>query len=314
MSNKKRVSIGGKNQISPEEKKNKAKSPTTDDGYAGNLLIEGIPRFNKTKSEQVYAGSNNSWIVLGRDRPGSKQSGYINNTQAGAIDIVVGRMAYRSTSYIRGKYVYTDPNFKGDAARIYISQKTNIDDNFGLVAGSVGNPKPRSGIALKADGVRIIAREGIKLVTKTDSKNSQGGEMLDSVFGIDLLATNDDSLLEPIPKGNKLVEALTKIVTNIDKLNGIVDSFLQYQVHLNSVITHHTHTSPGKVIPVPGGVIWETNPSIPVMSEGMKTAMNLLATTKKSFVVNKINLGNFQNRYLSPMGDGYINSYFNNTT
>ena len=53
-------------------------------------------------------------------------------------------------------------------------------------------PIPRSGIALKADGVRLIGREGIKLVTGVDSINSQGGT-IEYAKGIDLIAGNDDS-------------------------------------------------------------------------------------------------------------------------
>ena len=50
---------------------------------------------------------------------------------------------------------------------------SDIDDNFELVDGSIGNSKNKSAIAMKADGIRIIAREGIKLVTKTDNANRE---------------------------------------------------------------------------------------------------------------------------------------------
>lgn len=41
-------------------------------GTIGSILLEPIPHFNKTESEEVIQGKNNSWIVLGRDRPGNK--------------------------------------------------------------------------------------------------------------------------------------------------------------------------------------------------------------------------------------------------
>ena len=55
----------------------------------------------------------------------------------------------------------------------------------------------KSAIAIKADGIRIIAREGIKLVTRTDAQNSQGGTV-DGIEGISLIAGGDDKYIEPL--------------------------------------------------------------------------------------------------------------------
>ena len=54
---------------------------------------------------------------------------------------------------------------------------------------------------------RIIGREGIKLITKTDNQNSQGGDVR-SILGIDLIAGNDDSDLQPMVKGDNLKNCL----------------------------------------------------------------------------------------------------------
>lgn len=45
-------------------------------GIAGDHFLEPVPHFNKTDSENVFQGESNSWIVLGRDRPNHKLSGY----------------------------------------------------------------------------------------------------------------------------------------------------------------------------------------------------------------------------------------------
>ena len=174
-------------------------------------------------------------------------------------------------------------------------------------------PLTKSAVALKADGIRIIAREGIKLVTGVDGINSQGGEIA-SVSGIDLIADNDDELLQPLVKGENLIEALKKLVTHVDKLTGIVDSVMTYQSHLNRRITHHTHMSPAKIIEVPGGVIWETCPSFPVAAQGIKTSIDHLTSSKVSMINIKNNLGIFTQKYFNPACDGYINSRHNNTT
>lgn len=313
---KKAVEASGPNAKSLSEA-----SPTAAAEYkgvaGGPLSGDEYPSYNKTSSEKVVEGKHNSSIVLGRDRPASIISGYsgTGDTQAGSIDIVAGRMAYKATSSNKeGKKIYTDPNFKHDAARIYLSQKSNIDEYFDLADGIVGNSKTKSAIGLKADGIRIVAREGIKLVTRTDRVNSQGGDVVD-VNGIDLIATNDDTQLQPLVKGSNLAESLQKLTDHVDKLNGIVDSLLQYQSYLNERITNHFHYGPANVYSFPGGgFIWSTTPSPPLMAAGQKTMVDHLSQTKRSLMIHKANLAQFKLNYYTPMGKKYINSRYNNTT
>jgi hypothetical protein len=315
---KKAFSINGDNKISIRDKEKIEENDSLKfGGVGGGILLEGVPNYVKADNEKVVAGDNNTWIVLGRDRPSSRVSGYggRGDTQAGSIDIVVGRMASEAKSLNENNQsISTDPNFQTDSARIHISQKTDVDDNFNLVSGKVGNSKTKSAVAMKADGIRIIAREGIKLVTRTDRKNSQGADVV-SANGIDLLATNDDSLLQPLVKGDNLVEALERLATQVSKINGIVDSLLIHQSQLNEAVANHTHYGPANIIPVPPlGFIWETAPSFPLMAKGIKTMIDHLSQTKQSLVVQKFNLGSYQSKYLKPFGDKYINSRYNNTT
>ena len=240
------------------------KDKIDDDIYAGinlNNISEPVPFLNRGTSENVIKNENNSWIVLGRDRPSNKTSGYggAGGTQCASIDIVTGRMS--SSPDGPQQNIWVDPNFTSDAARIYISQKTDIDENFNLVPGGVGMSKAKSGIGIKADAVRIIGREGIKLVTNTDNKNSQGGK-IKSTFGIDLIAGNDDSqqsigkppglpgfgakvnFLQPIVKGDNLIDALIEMSDQIGDLASRFDQFAQAQVRYNSSLAVHTHTIP----------------------------------------------------------------------
>lgn len=93
-----------------------------------------------------------------------------------------------------------DPSFRLDAARVYISQKTDVDRDFELPKGKLPFATTRSAVALKADGVRLIAREGIKLVAGHDRVNSQGGDITRSGFGINLIGGGNDKDMQPIPK------------------------------------------------------------------------------------------------------------------
>jgi len=214
-----------------------------DSGLNGQNLAEPVPFHNQADCETVIRGANNSWIVLGRDRPGPKNSGYSGrgSTGAGSIDLVVGKMG--ATKGGVKSNIYADPNFAGDAARIHISQKTDIDKNFGLVRGNVGLSQAKSGIGIKADAVRIVAREGIKLVTGVGPKErNSGGEKVKTTYGIDLIAGNDDETLtlEPIPKGLRLVETLRDLNARIDELNGL------YTTIVLALMAHtHVTTLPG---------------------------------------------------------------------
>jgi len=286
------------------------------DGGARSMLVKGIGGTpNVTETIPIYLSSEretvigcnrkvNAQVVLGVDRPSSRFSGYggKGHTEASAIDIVVGRMGAAP------KHAYVDPNFTTDAARIFISQKTDVDANFKLNPGTMGSPAPnkapKSAIALKADGIRLVAREGIKLVTGMDKKNSQGGDNV-SIMGIDLIAGNYDADMQPLPKGHNLADALARMCDHINKLNGIVDHLLTTQMNFNESLTHHYHYSP-----------WYGNPTTPsdsVVGKGIKTMIDFLQETKRSLITHKTNLVNFKHTYLVSSGEKYINSRWNHT-
>lgn len=303
----------------PEPLRESAKNnPNKSAGLNGNNIMEGVPYFNKTESEVVFKNLNNSWIVLGRDRPSTKESGLGGNaaTQCGSIDLVVGRMS--SVDGGPKSEIWAGPNFTSDAARIYISQKTNIDENFNLVAGGVGLSKGKSGIALKADAVRIIARNGIKLVTGTDKKNGEGHD-INSTLGIDLIAGNDEAelsgplqsfesgetnFLQPLIKGENLTAALTELGEQLGDLSMRFDKFSDAQIKYNSSLQYHTHIT----------VMGPTTPSIELTPSflGTNVKQNVLSTSKSMPQLK--NVSTWKNNYLLPTGDLYICSRYNRTT
>lgn len=275
-------------------------------GMLCDKLREPFPNYNKAPCETVLEGENNNFIVLGRDRTASIASGYggLGHTQAGSIDIVVGRGGPDTPEQTKdGEKLYADPNFDKDAARIHISQKTDVDKNMFLVDGRVGDAKAKSAIAMKADHIRLAAREGIKIVTRVGTHNSRGGE-LKSVSGIDLIAGNNDKGLEPMVKGRKIVTALKALAEEIENLNGIVETFLINQMQYNEQIATHFHYSPF------GGI--RTSESFSLMPDGMATCTNLLLQTHSSLFMNKGNLQVYKTKYLTPSGTGWILSRYNN--
>jgi len=278
-------------------------------GVANGHLEEAIPIFIAAPCEKVIAGENNAYITLGRDRPADRLSGHggKGDTQAGTIDLVVGRGDNQKPQAVdpkTGRPSFVNNDFINDSARIYISQKTNIDDNFGIADGSLGNQKTRSGIGIKADAVRIIGRDGIQLVTRTDPKNSMGVKSEEDIGGIDLIAGNDSSKLEPLVKGDSLIAAINQIVRHINDLNGVVDGMLMIQQDFNEALQSHWHFSPFFGAP--------TSASPTVEWQGLLCSINHLTKTKSDLYNHKKNLKAFKFNFLKKSGKKYICSRYNN--
>ncbi len=250
----------------------------------------------------------NAFIVLGDDRAGLSHTGYggKGHTQCDAIDIVAGTGGYSPAQCEDdGTKTYTNPNFFVDAARIYVSQKTDVDRNFVLGSPeSYRKSDAKSAVAIKADNIRLIGRESLNLVTNTDAFNSQGGQM-HGKFGINLMANNDEEALQPIPLGDNLEQALLQMLKYITKLAEIMDAFVTYQNSYNIAIQSHTHHSPFFGIPV--------LPSKTLIPSGIKMGVQSLSKTKTSLLTAMTNNVGFEQTFLTDAGEVYINSDNNKT-
>ena len=158
------------NAIDQEEVKRNRKFGKNQ-GIANKKLREPKPTLEAAGSERIESGRNNTYIIQGRDRPNTLQSGYGGKgaTSAGRIDLIAGlASSFRHTNGSYGqpnKETLVNPNFAIDAARVYISQKADIDEYMGLAVVE-GQPEgARSAIGLKADQIRIHSRQDIKIVT-----------------------------------------------------------------------------------------------------------------------------------------------------
>jgi hypothetical protein len=274
----------------------------TQKGIAGMFSCEAIPTLVPMDVDTLIPVQprTNAQIVFTKDRPGSRFSGTggAADTRAAAIDIVVGRMGAKAS----GKDQLVDPNFTHDAARIYISQKSDVDTNFKLKDGGVGNAKGRSAIALKADGIRIIAREGIKLVSGTDEGNSQGGD-IKSIYGIDIIAGNQDGELEPVVKGKRIVACLDKLADIMAEVNAAVKHGFLVQSEFNLAIQNHFHYSP-----------WYGNPALPsdaCQAKGATTSMEHLQQTQRSLTSNRQNIAAWKQNNLCESGRDFVLSRWN---
>ena len=291
---------------------------TRDIGDYGPVFIEG--------GDEIVHQNGNAYIVLGGgDRTGSRITdgrAAAGETQCDKIDLVVGRMGPYGKREIptpetnvdqpdpadrrQGELAYCDPSFKFDAARIYITQKSDIDDALGLPDGSMGCPKGRSAIGIKADGVRIVGREGIKLVTYTDTLNSRAGEC--NIAGIDLIAgAGHDIDLQPLVKGDNLIEALRTLYEIVGSLADSLHDYVQYQRDFNAAVMTHNHN--GAFYGLMGA------PSLAAAQKGADMMIKTLTTWMVSMQELQGNrLVNYRKDFLEQFGELYINSEHNNTT
>lgn len=163
-------------------------------------VYEQVPRFRKRPGDIAFEGSNNTLIVLGRDRTGSVAtyfSGSVDTNDvnlkkfnAGSIDIVAGRGEITGPNQTGGVSVVNDlknielskhksnestggnegnPDFKNDRSRIYVSQNTNVDKNLSINKynnqfGINDSLKGDAGIIIKSDKIRIIARSDVQIL------------------------------------------------------------------------------------------------------------------------------------------------------
>jgi len=168
-------------------------------------VFEPVPRYIKRPGDLVMQGSNNATIALTTDHgwaveqdPGESPTPASAESPAsfsGTIDIVAGRSRWLSTGEVEGRTLppvrlnrrnFTevskriadfesisptegDPDFLDDAARVYVSQQTDVDYNFNTLNSTPSTfetaepPIDYSGasVAVKADHLRFIARSDV---------------------------------------------------------------------------------------------------------------------------------------------------------
>lgn len=211
--------------------------------YFCSNVDERIPEFDKAPCEKVVQGNHNAFVVLGRDRNASFTSGNGGKglTQCGMIDLVAGRGQLIIAQNEKQKkdpldrVSFVGPMFHSDAARIYITQKSeDIDQYFGLKTSGGPTSKMKSAVAVKADQVRVIGREKVKIYcgrgnwdgfeTGVGETNSLGERLQGQV--IELQVGNQE--LQPMVRSVQLQEHLLKLSGEMKKLHKAI-----FDINLN---------------------------------------------------------------------------------
>tara|TARA_Y100000114_G_scaffold43773_1_gene39287 strand:- start:5178 stop:6821 length:1644 start_codon:yes stop_codon:yes gene_type:complete len=245
-------------------------------GVGGDRNIEPVPKPIYYSGDSYLESENNSGIICSRDEHYRLRP----QTGIGAVYIYAGRKGspkkegpaltlseQADPEEANRKKVTGEANdLVSDSAYIYVSQKSDVDSLLKVTAkGSYGKKfiklsdsrnaeqetrKGLSLVAMKADDIVLMSRvAGIRLITAPDKKSSKavpgvdGGEVI-SKFGIDLIAGNDDSDLQPLVKGENLKLYLENLSDVIDSVRAVLVDFINSQSKFNAAVMKHTHYDP----------------------------------------------------------------------
>ena len=283
--------------------------------------------YRASENEQVLQNEG-SYIVLGTDKPSDDASGYggLGSNIANSIDLVVGRMSAAKGGEGPGGQDGIDGakvnnSFFADAARIHISQLTDIDHNFGIAGAPAPQSTGRSGIGIKADAIRIVGREGIKIVTGPahdpdgygfkGETNSLGGKINQPAPRIELIAGNNTdnirvwgglyqpievmSNLQPVVKGFLARDCFREISDVLDDILSAIMTLTMTQIEYNAILSID---------------FWR--PWLPSLA--IKTIVQQIMFVMNTVYHTRVNKAMWEFNYLYPYGYKYICSRAVSTT
>lgn len=268
--------------LTPKQKKlNKGASEAEAGLFCGVNNFDPAPLYRKAPGETVVGNANNAIIVIGHDRPMGFDSGYGGQGFNAASDIYLcaGLNGIDPKGYFDGSRIEADRNPHKDAAFIHISQMSDVDENLGLGMTYLGSPDEyipstaKSSIAFKADHLRMVGRESVVIMGRgTDSRNSQGGGIM-GLAGVHLVGNWENEAMlgqqEPLVKGEKLVNFLEELLSEMQSFSDTFNKFLNFQMKFNEAISSHTHIG---FLGVP------TAPSLRLTLQGIETQIKSFDT------------------------------------
>jgi hypothetical protein len=244
---------------------------------------ERTPEFNKAPCETKIDGNHNSSIILGRDRNATWVSGIggKGGLQCGMIDFSVGRGQIiiehnkkNNVDPLKGIEL-VGPMFHSDAARIYITQRCeNIDRYFGLKPSGGPDSSRKSAVALKADQVRIVGREKVRIYAgrgnfdgfdaSIGETNCLGQRLKGQV--IELQVGNQE--LHPLVLGYKLTDYLKKKNKTQRKIFNMLNGLNTNVLILSGIVSV-----------LPGAAIG----TAPIMKQSLEEMANTINETLNTF-------------------------------
>jgi hypothetical protein len=139
-------------------------------------------------------------------------------------------------------------------------------------------------------------------VTGTDAKNSQGGDV-SGKSGIEIVAMNDTTTLQPMVLGDNLQLALITVIDNLEAIAKIMHGYIKYQMKYNQALQQHTHITPFFALPA--------LPSETAIISGITCDIETATRTELSVLKHLTNLQGIKHNFFTESGDSFINSRLN---
>ena len=275
-------------------------------GSNGFPVLTSLPVYNAPINSKSL-NMDDSWICLGPDAPQGPGTGQgKTGTRAASVDIVCGRLA-AIASAAKNENGFVNNSFQYDAARLYVSHLTNVDESTSLPTVDGGNQpfEERAGLVGIADNVALKGRLGVKIVTAPPGESNSAGGLISSGTGIELIAKSDASSVQPLVKGDNLVDALGAIYSRIDELNDAIMDIAAENIALSAALAAHVHP-----VILPAMI---AGPSPVLIAPAIKAGMTNAWSGPITGIKRKLNLLFDEINYTYSVGSKYINSDLNRT-
>ena len=218
-------------------------------GPVGDIekVIARTECFDGPNGEGGPAGAR---IVLTKDNYGSRATGLGGKGyyMCEAIDIVAGSLSCEKE--LKTGKCRSRANFITDAARIYLTERGDIQNYFGLGEASKAvsiSSKLKSGIGIKADHTIIMGRELVRIVAGLSA--AKGGDRLvnqnDTVRPRIELSAVDDDKAQPAVLGHALTDILESIKDEFINIYQKVFQIEQKIIQHKYLLATHFHSGAG---------------------------------------------------------------------
>jgi hypothetical protein len=216
---------------------------------------EDMPIYNQAPCETVYSrksdiGHRGGRIVLTKDNYGARSTGLggAGGTKCEAIDIVAGQLS--ADEEIRTSATKSRANFALDGARIYLTERGNINHYFATENSdpvTAVSDNLKSGIGIKADHTLVIGRERVRILAglakfKGKERLVTGAE--DVSAKIEIGSITEDNF-QPAVRGENLVNYLYVMKDYVDTLAAKVDSLETELALYRIALAGHVHVVVG---------------------------------------------------------------------
>jgi len=222
----------------------------TDDDEALPVFAPVRPAEKIISRKSINGRNAGARIVLTKDNFGAESTGLggAGGTKCEAIDIVAGQLS--ASEEIRTTETKSRANFAEDGARIYLTERGNINHYFATENSdplTAVSSNLKSGIGIKADHTLVIGRERVRILAGLAKFN--GNEKLvtgskDVTARIEIGSITEDDY-QPAVRGENLVNYLYVMKDYVDTLAAKVDSLETELALYRIALAGHVHVVVG---------------------------------------------------------------------